>query len=729
VLPSELLGWIQKMKRNQFAFLILFLVLVAVQFNVQPYIPAFQHTPRSETVTVHSPFTHAPPLPGPLDPLWTKTFGGSIRDDNGLVIEVSGGGYAILGVTDTGPITARDFWLIRTDANGNHLWNQTYGGTGWEQCRDIIEVSAGGFALLGTTESYGAGGIDIWLVRVDAAGNHLWNTTFGGPGDDDLVYGFVEVSTGGFAIGSGTTRFTPPYFDAWLIRTDAAGNELWNQTYGGGQDDWADDIVEASGGGFTLLCTTESFGAGGRDSWLVHTDTAGNHLWNQTYGYSGPETSGFITEVSGGGYAFTAISRSFDSYGDSWFVRTDALGNHQWNQTYGGSYRDFAFYPYELSNGEFVLTGLTHSFGAIGQDLWVVRTDASGNMYWHRTYGGSGAEVAFKIQEVTGGGFIASGETDSFGAGLDDIWLLRLPDPDIWWVSDPSNRIQEFGPAFSYDVSASAFTSVDEYWLNDTTTFAIDGTGLITNSTPLVVNVYNLQVWANDTLDNRINANISITIEAAAPPAWVQTPVDQNIELGQVFVYDLGATDRSGIDTWWINDTTTFAIDQDGEITNVLSLSLGVYGLLVSVNDTLGNVQSASFTVAVTDTTDPVFTTTQISWPFDFGVDVTGVIIEATDLDGIDHWTISDTTNFNFTVASSTSINITNILDLTADTSYPIDVTAFDASGNSNTLSITIDIGPAPPPIPGFPLMAIAFGLLLSLSVIMFVRRQKHKMN
>jgi hypothetical protein len=236
-------------------------------------------------------------------------------------------------------------------------------------------------------------------------------------------------------------------------------------------------------------------------------------------------------------------------------------------------------------------------------------------------------------------------------------------------------------------------------------------------------------VWANDTLDNRINANISITIEAAAPPAWVQTPVDQNIELGQVFVYDLGATDRSGIDTWWINDTTTFAIDQDGEITNVLSLSLGVYGLLVSVNDTLGNVQSASFTVAVTDTTDPVFTTTQISWPFDFGVDVTGVIIEATDLDGIDHWTISDTTNFNFTVASSTSINITNILDLTADTSYPIDVTAFDASGNSNTLSITIDIGPAPPPIPGFPLMAIAFGLLLSLSVIMFVRRQKHKMN
>jgi hypothetical protein len=644
------------------------------------------------------------------------------------VIEASGGGYAILGVKDTA-INARDFWLIRTDASGNHLWNQTYGGTGWEIARDIIEVSAGGFALLGTTQSYGAGGTDIWLVRVDAAGNHLWNTTFGGSGDDDIVYGFVEVSAGGFAIGAGTDRFSPPYNDAWLIRTDAAGNELWNQTYGGPENDWVDDMVEASGGGFTLLCTTRSFGAGGQDSMLIHTDASGNHQWNQTYGYSGNEVSGFITEVSGGGYAFTAISRTFDSYGDSCFIRTDALGNHQWNQTYGGNFRDFAFYPYELSNGEFVLAGFTTSFGAGVDDLWVIRTDASGNLYWHRTYGGSGTEWGIRIQEVTGGGFIVSGETTSFGAGLEDIWLLRLPDPDIWWVSDPSDQIQEFGPAFSYDISASAFTSIDEYWLNDTTTFAIDGTGLIANTTPLAVNIYQLQLWVNDTLDNRINANISITIEAAAPPAWVQAPVDQNLEYGQGLSYDLGVTDRSGIDTWWINDTTTFTINNAGLITNVTGLSIGTWGILVSVNDTLGHVQSASFTVAVADTTDPVFTTTRTSWDFAFGTNVTGVTIVATDLDGIDHWTISDTTNFTFAQVSSTSISITNNTVLAAG-SYPLDVTAYDASGNSNTLSITIVIEQPttpPPQIPGFPITAIALGLLLSVSAILFIRRQKQK--
>ncbi|MFX1577092.1 MAG: hypothetical protein ACFFCF_07940 [Promethearchaeota archaeon] len=716
------------MKKNQLSLLILFIVLFASQFITYSQIPSNELSAKSETTPIHNPSINSPPLPGALDPLWTKTFGGPNREEGSYVIEVSGGGYAILGTKDMGAINHRDFWLIRTDANGNELWNQTYGGTGWDVARNLVEVSTGGFALIGVTESYGAGGDDIWLVRVDAAGNHLWNTTFGGSGDDNLVYAVVEASAGGFAIPSGTDRFSPGNRDAWLIRTDSSGNELWNQTYGGPQDDWADYMVEASGGGFTLQCTTTSFGAGGQDSWLVHTDASGNHQWNQTYGWSGNEISTSIIEVSGGGYAFAAITRSFDSYGDTLFVRTDATGNHLWNQTFGGTLQDVLFGIDELSNGEFVLAGWSTSFGAPERDLWVVRTDISGNLYWHHTYGGSQQDYGLLIHEVTGGGFIVSGQTESFGGGLEDIWLLRLPDPDIWWVTEPSNRIQEFGPAFSYDTTASAFTGIDEYWLNDTSTFAIDGTGLITNSTPLAVNIYRLQLWANDTLDNRINANITITIEAAAPPAWVQTPTDQTLELGQDLSYNLDATDRSGLDTWWINDTTTFAIDNSGLITNTIALAVGVYGLQVSVNDTLGYIQSASFTVAVEDTTDPEITTTQTEWYFDYGVPVTGVIIEATDLDGIDHWTLSDTTNFNFTVESSTStsISITNILPLNPSTDYSLDITAFDPSGNSDTFSITISIGPGG--IPGFPIAAVALGLLLSTGTIMFVRRRKRRL-
>jgi hypothetical protein len=360
----------------------------------------------------------------------------------------------------------------------------------------------------------------------------------------------------------------------------------------------------------------------------------------------------------------------------------------------------------------------------------VVRTDAAGNLLWHHPYGGIDYDLGYSIIELSTGGFMFCGATQAYGAGHYDIWLVNIPDPDIWWVTEPMNQILEFGSPFSYDTDASALTSIDDYWLNDTATFAIDGTGLITNTTPPAVDIYGLQLWSNDTLDNRINANITITIEAAAPPTWVQTPTDQGLELGQDLSYDLSATDRSGLDTWWINDTTNFAIDTTGLITNAISLEVGGYGILVSVNDTLGHVQSASFTVAVTDTTDPVFTITQTSWDFPFGTNVTGVTIVATDLDGIDHWTISDTTRFDFTVASSTSISITNILDLAAG-SYPLDVTAYDASGNSNTLSITIVIQQpiTPPPIPGFPIAAIALGLLLSVSVILVIRHQKRRIH
>jgi hypothetical protein len=628
-------------KHSLFFFLILVLLLVV-------RVPSFTKMPVTQTAIKEAHTLLAPlaetsvPLPAPQDPLWIKTYGGSYREEDGWVIEVSDGGYAIAGTIDNFLPKSQDIWLIRTDTNGNELWNRTYGGTGREVARNLIEVSTGGFAIVGTTTSYGAGGPDIWFVRVDASGNHLWNTTFVGYWDDDIVYESVEVSTGGFAIAGGTQKFTLGNYEAWLIRVDTAGNELWNQTYGGAQDDWANALVEASDGGFTLLCTTGSYGAGTYDSWLIHTDDSGNPQWNQTYGYSGDERSGFLKKVSSGGYAFTAISRSFDSDGNSWFVRTDASGNHLWNRSYGGSERDFASALDELSNGEFILAGLTESFGGIPEDLWLVRTDASGNLYWHYTLGGWRGDYALKVLEITGGGFIVSGTAKSYGSPHGDVWLVRFPDPAMWWGTEPSDQTHEFGFPFSYEINASTKNRIDGYWLNDTTNFAIDGSGLITNVVTLTVNTYGLQLWVNDTLDNRINVNFSVTVE---------------------------------------------------------------------------------------DTINPQITTTQRIWNFSEEEPVTGVVIEATDFAGIDNWTINYRTSFNITTVSATSISITNITNLTPS-NYPIDVTAFDPSGNSDSISITIKIVFAPEPqIPEFPIAAVGLGLglglVLSGGIIFFIRRRK----
>lgn len=723
-----------KMKKKTVFSIIFFAVLFASQVLIFPVVPMTQTPTKIDQSMSKVPEISSVPLPAAQDPIWFKTYGFQYRDSGYCVIEASGGGFAICGYVDYGLGDQADLIILRVDVNGNQIWNSTFNTPQAANAYRIIELSTGGFVAAGNVKNGpGLRDIDTWVIHVDASGNHIWNQTFGRLSGFESCYDLIEVSTGGVLLASYTDMYdTPRQYDMWLIRLDAAGNHLWNQTYGGTGDDHGRSVIETSGGDFVFLGVTDSFGAGRRDAWLVKTDSVGNHLWNMTYGGPLNDTAYLLTEVSGGGFAFCGNTFNFGAdLEDGWLVRVDAAGNHLWNQTYGGALFDSLTDLVELSSGGYALVGSTQTYGAGGDfTAWVVRTDPAGNLLWYHPYGGINRDFGNSILEIATGGFMVCGATQNYGAGHFDIWLLNIPDPDIWWITEPGNQIREFGIPFSYDTDASALTSIDDYWLNDTTTFAIDGTGLITNTTPPAVNIYSLQLWANDTLDNRINANISITIEAAAPPAWVQAPTDQSLELGQAFIYDLDATDRSGLDTWWINDTTTFTIDATGEIISILPLSLGAYGLQVSVNDTLGHVQTASFTLTVEDTTDPQITTTQNTWAFTFGHTVTGVTITATDLAGIDHWTISDTTNFNFTEPSSESISITNNTILAVG-SYPLDVTAYDSSGNSDTHSIIIIIEqpdpPPPPPIPGFPMAAVALGVLFSVGVILVIRHTKRR--
>jgi hypothetical protein len=184
------------------------------------------------------------------------------------MVELSTGGFAILGQTQSFGAGFYDFYLIRTDANGNLVWSRTYGDTGLDEGASIIEVSAGGFVLAGDTWSYGAGSSDVWLVRTDANGNSLWNRTFGGA-DADGGMSVIEVSSGGYAITGETASLGMGAEDLWLIRTNADGIPLWNQTYGGsdGDEGWA--VIETSMGDFVVFGKTSSFGAGLTDAWLI----------------------------------------------------------------------------------------------------------------------------------------------------------------------------------------------------------------------------------------------------------------------------------------------------------------------------------------------------------------------------------------------------------------------------------------------------------------------------
>jgi predicted secreted protein len=256
----------------------------------------------------------------------------------------------------------------------------TYGGTNDDRAYALVQTSDGGYALAGWTNSFGAGSYDFWLVKTDAAGTMQWNTTYGGTASD-RAYALVQTTDGGYALAGNTQSFGAGWSDFWLVKTDASGNMMWNQTYGGTDWDYAYALVQTTDGGYALAGYTDSFGAGGSNFWLVKTDTNGNMQWNMTYGGTNDDRVYALVQTSDGGYALAGWTNSFGAGGSNfWLVKTDTNGNMQWNQTYGGTNNDQAYALVQTTDGGYALAGYTYSFGAGSYDFWLVETDASGNV-------------------------------------------------------------------------------------------------------------------------------------------------------------------------------------------------------------------------------------------------------------------------------------------------------------------------------------------------------------
>jgi parallel beta-helix repeat protein len=148
---------------------------------------------------------------------WNKTYGGTSTDEAYALVQTSDGGYALAGLTYSFGAGDRDFWLVKTDASGNALWNRTYGGISNDEVRALLQTGDGGYALAGETSSFGAGSNDFWLVKTDASGAMQWEKTYGGTGND-WGPALVQTSDGGYALGGTTSSFGVSNYDFWLVK-------------------------------------------------------------------------------------------------------------------------------------------------------------------------------------------------------------------------------------------------------------------------------------------------------------------------------------------------------------------------------------------------------------------------------------------------------------------------------------------------------------------------------
>jgi len=381
--------------------------------------------PTQNAHTQTSPSSDTIPATGPSS-YFCKAIGGPASEWGASLIQTSDGGYATASKTESFGTGGVDVYVVKLDAKGNLQWTKTIGGPGDEIGFSLIQTSDGGYAIAGSTGSFGAGWYDVYAVKLDANGNLQWTKTIGGK-DFEAGYSLIQTSDGGYAIAGYTESFGAGREDVYVVKLDANGNLQWTKTIGGLDDEIGHSLIQTSDGGYAIAGKTYSFGAGWADVYVVKLDANGNLQWTKTIGGKDFEAGYSLIQTSDGGYAIAGYTDSFGAgREDVYVVKLDAKGNLQWTKTIGGSKRDWGESLIQTSDGGYAIAGTTTSFGAGGRDVYVIKLDAKGNLQWTKTIGGRSVEKGSSLVQTSDGGYVIAGETESFGARNGDVYVVKL---------------------------------------------------------------------------------------------------------------------------------------------------------------------------------------------------------------------------------------------------------------------------------------------------------------
>ncbi len=318
-------------------------------------------------------------------------------------------------------------------------WSRTFGGTYGEGAWSMKETADGGYILAGYTSSRGESS-DLWLVKTDNLGNAIWDRIFGGSGED-VGYSVLQAKDGGYIVAGSTKSYGMGEELLWILKTDSNGSRLWDRTLGGfvsSSGDGAWSIDQTAEGGYIIAGYTQSFGSGGKDLWLVKTDDQGVKLWDKTFGGAKDDVGMSVVESSDGGYIVTGRTASFGAGGDDiWLLKTSPEGKEQWNTTFGGEKDDAGFQVAELDDGYALVGRMEFGSSAIKKAV-LIKTDLKGRKRLEKVYEIGSAGIS--LQPTSDGGFIIGGRIDTTKSGRDALliktdssgieqWALSLGGP------------------------------------------------------------------------------------------------------------------------------------------------------------------------------------------------------------------------------------------------------------------------------------------------------------
>ena len=309
---------------------------------------------------------------------WTKTYGGEKSEELYEIRQTADGGYIAIGYTSTNTAGYYDFYFIRTDPDGDTLWTRKYGGIDYDYGYSAVEAPGGGFIIAGRTSSYGRGWRSAYFIRTDANGDTLWTRAHGGSGQDE-VYSVAALPDGGFVATGYTESYGAGGSDLWVLRLNEHGDTLWTRTYGGAIDERGEDIRRTDDRGFIIAGRSNSFNPPFHDVYIVRMTTEGDSLWTKTYGGASRDHAYSVSQTLDGGFIVSGYTDSYGAGGrDAYLLRCDAAGDTLWSKTLGAAGTDYGYSAEQTSDGGYMLSGWTTLMGAGDGDAYLATLAPSG---------------------------------------------------------------------------------------------------------------------------------------------------------------------------------------------------------------------------------------------------------------------------------------------------------------------------------------------------------------
>lgn len=358
-----------------------------------------------------------------------------------------------------------DFWMAKLDSVGNLEWQKCLGGSSYDEPYALAVTADSGFVLAGFSASDDGdatgnhGSDDYWVVKVSRTGALEWQRQLGGTLVDD-AFAIQQTVDGGYIVAGGAQSNDGDVtgnhggYDCWLVKLDSAGNMLWQKAFGGTGDDIANSVQQTIDGGFILAGSTLSNNGdvsgnhGYFDYWILKLSDSATIEWQKCLGGSGEDIGYSIVQTADSGYVVTGFTKSLNgdvsgfhgagTVPDFWTVKLSNAGILQWQKCLGGTGDDKAYCVQNTVDGGNVVTGYTLSTngdvaGHIGnKDFWVAKLSDSGNLQWQQCLGGTGVDWARSILEIADSSYVVAGFTSSVNGdvsgnhGSEDFWVAKF---------------------------------------------------------------------------------------------------------------------------------------------------------------------------------------------------------------------------------------------------------------------------------------------------------------